>query len=294
MSTPLRFAYFGGEPLGVPVLNQLEVAGLLPSLIVASPDRPAGRNLTLTPPAVKVWAAAKGIPVFQPETLDNNALLAPLIEGGFDLFVVVAYNKILPEWLITLPTHKTINVHPSLLPQYRGPSPIRTAILEDNPGAVGVSIMLMDSAMDHGPIIATKAHPIAEAAWPTDGVMLDNELADVGGKLLAQTIPLWRDGACIPVMQDDAQATYTKKFTRADGELMLDPHALPTGDRAWQTLLKIRAFAGWPGTFFTYQHKRVKIQNAHVDEMKNLVIETVTPEGKPLQSFAHYLASLRS
>jgi len=149
MSLPLNFAYFGGEPLGVPVLETLKATGFVPNLIVASPDRPAGRKHELTPPPVKIWAEANNIPVFQPESLKERDALTPLTKETFDLFVVVAYNKILPKWLLELPVHKTINLHPSLLPLYRGASPIRSAILEDNREAVGVSIMLMDKEMDH-------------------------------------------------------------------------------------------------------------------------------------------------
>ncbi len=293
MSNQIRFVYFGGEPLGVPVLEKLYAAGYVPSLVVCNPDRPAGRKLQLTPPSIKLWAEAHGIPVFQPETLKEKNVLTPLTDGSFDLFIVVAYNKIMPSWLIELPTHKTINVHPSLLPQYRGASPIRTAILENNPAAVGVSIMLMDSEMDHGPIVSQTAYSITPEDWPTDGRILDTELADLGGTLLTQTLPRWVDGSITAVDQDHARASYCSKITREDSELILDPHHLPTGEVAAQALRKIRAYAGGPGTFFIHENTRVKIVNASIGSDGSLEIHEVTPAGKNTQPFSQYLVSLQ-
>ncbi len=294
MATPLRFAYFGGEPLSVPVLEILKAHDLVPSLVVASPDRPAGRKLTMTPPPVKVWAEAHRIPVFQPETLKERDVLAPLTDTLFDVFVVVAYNKILPEWLIELPTHKTLNLHPSLLPQYRGASPIRTAILENNQAAVGASVMLMDKAMDSGPILAQEAFDFTDVEWPTDGLLLDALLAEQGGKLLAKTIARWVAGDITPQPQDHEAATYCSKISRADGELKLDPQSLPHGAAAVEALLKIRAFAGWPGTFFMHDGKRIKVNDAHLTASGALMIGDVTPEGKKSQSFSQFLATLHA
>jgi len=292
MSLPLNFAYFGGEPLGVPVLETLKATGFVPNLIVASPDRPAGRKHELTPPPVKIWAEANNIPVFQPESLKERDALTPLTKETFDLFVVVAYNKILPKWLLELPVHKTINLHPSLLPLYRGASPIRSAILEDNREAVGVSIMLMDKEMDHGPIITQEAHNITEGEWPMDGITLDAVLAERGGKLLVKTIASYINGKLSPQEQDHKQATYCGKINRGDGELKIDPFNLPTDGIAYATLLKIRAYAGWPGTFFIHQGKRIKVIEATLKKNGELQLLTVLPEGKKVQSFSHYLAHL--
>lgn len=293
MPNKLRFAYFGGEPLGVPVLERLQAAGYVPSLVVCNPDRPAGRRLQMTSPPVKVWAAANNIPVFQPETLNDREALLPLTTENFDLFIVVAYNKIMPSWLIELPTHKTINVHPSLLPQYRGASPIRTAILEDNPGAVGVSIMLMDSEMDHGPILTQSAYNVSLEDWPVDGRVLDSALAKLGGSLLAETLPQWVAGTITPTAQDHARATYCSKIAREDSELILDPHHLPTGEAAIEALRRIRAYAGWPGTFFVHENARIKIVDASIATDGVLQIHEVTPAGKNTQPFSQYLASLQ-
>lgn len=293
-TTPLTIAYFGGEPLGAPILAALIAAGYAPTLVICNPDRPVGRKQTLTPPPVKAVATAHGIPVAQPTRLrDDTALLATLTEpGAFDLFIVVAYNHLLPEQVVTAPRLKTLNVHPSLLPKLRGASPIRSAILGDQPEVVGVTIMQMDKEMDHGPIVAQQAYPIEAAAWPLAGTELDAALIDTGAKLLIKTIPAWIAGTITPTVQEHTAATYCHKLERAMGELEIDPLALPQGSRARHALLKIRAFDGFPGTFFMQAGKRIKITAAHLDPTDTLVINRVIPEGKKEQPFSVFLQSL--
>ncbi len=289
MLNNLRFVYFGGEPLGVPALEELKTVGLVPSLIVCNPDRPAGRGNKLTPPPVKQWAEEHGIDVWQPTDLkDQSAATVKL--SKYDLFVVVAYNHILPQWLLDLPTHKTLNLHPSLLPKYRGCNPIREAILADDKDTIGVTVMQLDAKMDHGPIVAQMPMDITPENWPIPGRELDLALAHMGGALLAATIPLWVAGKITPLEQDHNQATFTKKMTKADGELKLDPHNLPIGDTAYQTLLKIRAYDGFPGTFFMHQGKRIKITKASLSSDGSLVIEKIIPEGKAETSFETWVA----
>src|SRR5258708_5123149 len=123
------FVFFGTPALSVQVLEELAHNNLLPELIVASPDKPQGRKLVLTPPPTKVWAAAHGIPVIQPKTLKTDDGIEELLKKQYDFFVVAAYGKIIPQRIIDLPKKGVINVHPSLLPKFRGASPIRTQIL---------------------------------------------------------------------------------------------------------------------------------------------------------------------
>lgn len=288
----LSFVYFGGEPLGVPVLEELEKVGLLPKLIVCNPDRPVGRKQVLTAPLVKQWALERNIEVLQVESFKEKEHLVALTEKTWDLFVVVAYNKILPKWIIDLPTHKTINVHPSLLPLLRGASPIRSAILEDM-RTTGVSIMLMDEKMDHGPLLSQETVTIEEAQWPISGIELDALLAKMGGTLLAQTIPQYIAGTISAQEQDHATATYCGRLDRSMGELSLDPYSLPTGEEAYACLLKIRAFAGYPGTFFMHNGKRIKIVDATI-ENNQLSITSVIPEGKKEMTFQQFIESATS
>ncbi len=286
-----RFVYFGGEPIGVPVLEELKGADTLPSLIVCNPDRPVGRKQVLTAPPVKVWAEKNNIEVWQPESFADREAITEKLKD-YDLFVVVAYNKILPKWLIDLPEYTTLNVHPSLLPLLRGASPIRSAILNDMRDQVGVSIMQLDEKMDHGPILTQMTMDIHEANWPVRGTQLDEALAHLGGSLLADTLPKWIAGEITLTEQFHNAATYCPRLDRSMGELTIDPHNLPTGKEAYQALLKIRAFDGFPGTFFMHNKKRVKVLNASIDSNDTLSIDMVLPEGKNKQSFEQYLQSL--
>jgi len=291
----LRIAFFGGEPIGVPVLEELEASGIVPNLIVCSPDKPVGRKQVMTAPPVKEWATQRSIPVFQPTSLKENTGVGPLYKNDWDIFIVVAYNKILPKWLIDIPEHGTLNVHPSLLPQLRGASPIRSAILNDLQ-ETGVSVMLLDEKMDHGPIIAQEPMHIEDAQWPVRGRELDEGLARLGGALLAATLPQWTRGDIAPQEQEHELATYCGKITKADGELTIDPHNLPTGDAARQALLKIYAYDGWPGTFFFVETpkgtKRIKIVDATLDTHGALDIHRVVPEGKKEMDWETFLQTL--
>lgn len=291
MLTDTTFVYFGGEPIGVPILTELKAAQMLPSLVVCNPDRPVGRKQVLTPPPVKVWAEKNNIPVWQPESFKDQEAVTNKLKS-FDLFVVVAYNKILPKWLIEMPKHSTLNVHPSILPLLRGASPIRSAILQDMRDQVGISIMQLDEKMDHGPILVQMNMSIGAENWPVRGSQLDEAIAHMGGALLADTIPKWIAGEITLTEQFHAAATYCPRLDRSMGELTLDPHNLPTGSDAYQALLKIRAFDGFPGTFFIQGNKRVKIADATIDAAGTLKITSVIPEGKSEQPFAQYLATL--
>lgn len=288
MTNKYKIAYFGGEPLGVPVLDILKIHGLVPELIVASPDRPAGRNLVMTPPRVKVWAEENGVTVIQPENLKDKSELSALLDTKWDLFIVVAYNHILPEWLLEIPQFKSINLHPSLLPKLRGPSPIRSAILKDKKDEVGVSVIVLDKEMDHGPIVASEPLTIEDNDWPMNGILLDTKLTQLGANLLARIIPDWLEGKITPTEQDHSLATYTEKFTKGQGELVIEPNNLPQKDEAYEMYLKICAFAGIGGTYFFYNDKRIKITSAKLQNEK-LVIEKIIPEGKGETDFDLWL-----
>jgi methionyl-tRNA formyltransferase len=286
-NTSLKFAFFGTPDIAAIALDTLAAAGFVPSLVVCNPDAPVGRKHVMTPPPTKVWAEAHGVPVLQPTTLRDREALTPLTETTWDLFVVVAYGKLMPQWLLDLPAHKTINLHPSLLPHLRGASPIRSAILHDI-RETGITIMLLDAHMDHGPILAQASANIAESEWPLMGHELDERLAHLGGQLLADTIPQWITGAITPTEQDHASATFCTKIEKTMSELATDPQNLPTGNDAYDILLKIRAFDGWPETFFIYNGKRIKIKDAHLDANGQLVITRIIPEGKSEMDWNQY------
>ncbi len=285
----MKIAFFGGEPLSMPVLEELKVTGIIPNLIICSPDALVGRKQILTPPPAKIWAEKNNIPILQPLTFKNVSEIKGLTDQAWDLFVVVAYNRILPKWILDIPKKGTLNVHPSLLPKFRGASPIRSAIL-NNVRETGVSIIQLDEKMDHGPIVAQMKTEISPDNWPIDGIKLDGALALQGGAMLAAIIPEYLAGKIVPTAQDHSQATFCTKITKDMSELKLDPYNLPTGAEAYQMLLKIRAFAGWPETFFIHENKRYKIKQAEI-VANTLKIIKVIPEGKKEMDFANCFLS---
>jgi methionyl-tRNA formyltransferase len=293
MNNSFKFVYFGGEPLAVPVLEKLKDVGLVPSLVICNPDRPSGRGQTLTPPPLKVWAEQEGIETFQPTTYRNDDVAREkLKEADWDVFVVVAYNSILPSWLLEIPKHGVVNIHPSLLPKLRGASPIRTAILDNLPEDVGVTIMLMDEEMDHGPILEQEQLHLTDANWPMSGPKLDQKLASLGGKLLAEVLPAWLNDELSPQEQDQEAATYCKKLDPSARQLELNPGSLPSGRQAKQIWHTINAFAGTGDTFFIHNEKRVKIKQAELTNGGSLLLLRVIPEGKKEVDFLDYLNSL--
>lgn len=275
----LKFVFFGGSPLAEIVLPILKGAGYTPTLIITSPDRPQGRNMTLTPPPAKVWANENDIDVVQPENITPE-YIDELGNTEWHLFIVAAYGAILPKPLLDLPQHGTLNLHPSLLPKLRGPSPIRSAILSED--HTGITIMLVDEKMDHGPIVAQAR--VETDQWPLSASTLTELLATEGGKLLAEVIEPWVEDSITPEEQDDAEATFCKKFTKADGEL--DLSAEP-----YENYKKYLALEGWPGTYFFAERDgkriRVKITKASYQD-DNFVIECVVPEGKPEMSYRDF------
>lgn len=280
----MKIAFFGTPEIASIVLEELKNANLIPNLIITNPDAPVGRKQILTPPPVKIWAQNQSIPITQPLSLKNPDLLPEITDQEWDLFIVVAYGKIIPSWLLAKPKYGTINVHPSLLPKLRGASPIRSAILNDIKDT-GVTIMLMDEELDHGPILYQEKTPIETSSWPIDGQELDKVMSHQGGRMLAKIIPDYIQGRISLTSQDHKQATFCTKITKDMSELTIDPYHLPEGETAYKILLKIRAFAGWPETFFIHNNKRYKIKQAKISNNK-LEILRVVPEGKTETDFS--------
>ncbi len=279
----VRFAFFGTPELAVTVLDELERAGFLPALVITRPDAAQGRGKIMTPPPVALWATKHGIPISQPIYM-TDGFIYEVTAQEWDVFIVAAYGKILPQALIDIPMRGTVNVHPSLLPRLRGPSPIRSAILNDERD-VGVTIIQLDAEMDHGPIVKQKVVDMPE--WPPRARELEDTLAHEGGKLLAHALLPWMRGEIAAQEQDHAQATYCKTIKKEDGliNLSADPY---------QNLLKIRAFEGWPNayTFFERNGQKIRVQiiDAHLHN-DALVIDTVRPEGKRDMPYVDFLRS---
>ena len=285
--TPLKFAFFGTPHIAVIILDELKLAGYMPSLIVTNPDALVGRKQILTPPPAKVWAIENNVPFIQPSTLKDAASLLELSGTNWDVMIVAAYGKLIPAWLLDLPAHGVLNVHPSLLPKLRGASPIRSAILQ-NIRFTGVTIMKLDAELDHGPVIAQLPANIPAEHWPVAGSILDEGLAHQGGALLAKIIPDWIAGSIATTEQNHAEATFCAKIDKSMSELIIDPSNLPTGAQAYEYLCKIRAFDGWPETFFMDDGKRIKIKNATLSADITLIITRIIPEGKNEMNWEQY------
>lgn len=283
----MKIAFFGTPEIATIALNELKQSGIVPDLIIANPDAKVGRKQILTPPPTALWAKENDIELLQPASLKDKENFPMFTNHDWDLFIVVAYGKLIPKWLLDVPKRGTLNLHPSLLPKFRGASPIRSAILADE-RETGVTIMLLDEKLDHGPILAQMKIEIAPENWPVDGLAFDEALAHQGGALLADTIPKYLAGEIFLVEQKHAEATFCTKIDKSMSELTIDPKNLPEGQEAYDVLLKIKAFAGWPETFFLHDGKRIKIKSAKLDDAGHLLIERIVPEGKKEMDFDQY------
>lgn len=269
----IKIGFFGTPEYAVMTLEALHNAGFDIRFVVTMPDRPQGRKMIVTAPPAKVWGTEHSIPVIQPDSLKTPEIESQLKSYDCDVFVVIAYGKIIPENILNIPKFKSLNIHGSLLPKLRGSCPIETAILEDQKHT-GVTIIRMDKEMDHGPIVAMKE--VIVEPWPPKADELGKEIVKTGSELLISIIPDWIDGKIKEIEQDHSQASFTKMIEKDDGLIDLN-------DDPYKNYLKVQAYHGWPSAFF-YINKddkriRVKITQARFENGK-LVIEKVIPEGK--------------
>ncbi len=284
----ITFAFFGTSKISVIVLDELKARGYVPALIVTGEDKPKGRKMILTPPETKVWAEAFGVPCLQLKTLrkpESEEAIRAFASQGFDLFLVASYGKMIPQNILDMPKYQTLNVHPSLLPKLRGPSPLISAILREN--ETGVTIMRIDAEMDHGPILAQKKIDIE---WPPYEEDLEFAAGKMGGEMLADIIPEWIEGKVPEQEQDHSKATLCEKIVKSDGELDL---SAPPQDN----LRKIKAFHRWPTAYFFFEKggekMRIIVKKAHV-ENGELILDRVVPEGKKEMSYKDFLNGHRT
>jgi methionyl-tRNA formyltransferase len=280
MKKEITIGFFGGPEYSVIVLEKLFEAGYKIAFVVTSLDKPKGRNLILTPPPAKEWALKHNIPVVQPTNLKSETFFSALKEYNADVFVVMAYGRIIPDEILNIPKHKSLNIHPSLLPKFRGPCPIESAILA-NEKETGVTIMRMDKEMDHGPIVA--AEKVILEPWPPKSENLGVALVKKGADMLVELLPQWIAGKIKEVEQNHSEATYTKKIIKEDGLLNLN-------DDPYKNYLKIQAYHHWPSAYFFEQEKRVKVTEASFVDGK-LIIERVIPEGRSEMDYQSFLNS---
>ena len=283
-----NFIFFGTPDVASETLEILKENGYLPSLIITSPDKPQGRKMLLTPPPVKIWAEKNNIKYLQPEKLgelENVFVTSSQADEPrkaisqqeniresknnfqFELFIIVAYGKILSEEIINLPKFGSLNIHYSLLPKYRGASPVESAILNGDQ-ETGISIQKMQFKMDSGPIVAQEVVPISQDETAPD---LRKRLIKIGGELLVKTLPNYLNEKIKLIPQNNNEATFCKKIKKEDG--LIDLNADPI-----KNYNKFRAYAYWPRTFFFKDGKRIIITDAKLENDK-FIIEKIIPEG---------------
>ncbi len=278
-----RIAFLGTPALCLPILESLKAADMMPVVVVTQADAPKGRGMHLTPPPVKEWALAHDLPVIQPEKLNEDFFQ---LYGTYDLdlAVVVAYGKIIPERVIDLPRYGSLNVHYSLLPKYRGATPVEAALLAGDE-ETGVCIQKMHFALDSGPVFFEQKVVIGEKERKPE---LLERLNAVAAEMLPSTIEKIIDGTTQPREQNADDATYAPKIEKAHGELRL------TEDEYGENWRKFRAFYGNPGTFTFYEKDgklvRLKITDADFVGGK-FILKKVIPEGKKEMDFEVFLKS---
>jgi methionyl-tRNA formyltransferase len=264
-----RVVFMGTPDFAVPSLRAL-AAGPYVITVVTPPDRPAGRGGKMTPPPVKVAAEELGLEVIQPETLRDPVFRERFAALQPGVTVLVAYGEYVAPSLLDLPRHASINLHPSLLPRWRGSTPIQSAILAGD-DVTGVSIIKMDRGLDTGPIIAQRSTPIGSEETQPE---LSARLARLGADLLAEIVPLWLRGEIEASPQGDEGVTLTRTLSKEDGEI-------DWTQPAEQIARQVRAFQPWPGTFSHWQRRMLKIVRArpiHIDTNSPPGMVLVTPD----------------
>jgi len=267
MTTPIKFAYFGTPKVAADTLAGLIAHGMVPALVVTAPDAPRGRGLVMTPSETRVVAESHGISVLTPEVL-NEAVVAAIREYHCEYGVVVAYGKIFPQTLISAFPKGAINVHYSLLPKYRGATPMEAALLAGD-AETGVTVQRMALELDAGDILAQETAPIAPEETARE---LRPRLIELGTALLVEALPCLERGEIAARPQDAALATRARKFKKQDGQLNLSRPA----EENWRAY---RAYADTIGTYFFKDDVRYKITKASLRDGR-FIIERVIPEGR--------------
>jgi methionyl-tRNA formyltransferase len=252
----LNVVFLGSPQFAVPSFEALvDASDIDVALVVTQPDRRAGRGRKLNPPAVKVAAEFHGIPVHQPESLHDEAQVEPIRGANPDVIVVVSYGEILRKSVLELPPLGCINVHPSLLPAYRGSIPIQAAILNGD-NDTGVSFMKLVRRLDAGPVLHQVRTPLSAQETTGD---LSERLSHLAADYLPETLRRWAKGEIKLEYQNDAQATYTRELTKADAQI----------DWAWPAPYIerfVRAMYPWPKAWTTVEGQRLVITSILLDD----------------------------
>ena len=274
----MKLVFFGTSKFAVPALKTLVANGYELMAIITMPDQPAGRKKVITPPPVKISAEKLGLTILQPASLKKDLdFFEQFTTINADLAVVAAYGNIIPQQYLDSIPKGFLNIHPSLLPKYSGPTPIQTAILNGDETS-GVTIIKLDAGMDSGPIVTKQELRIMNFEYYSQ---LHDKLAEFGAKLLIETIPRYLNGEIELQKQNEKEVTITKKYTREDGRIDWQKTPLKIYDQ-------IRALNPEPGTWTKWNNKILNIKKAElVDDKLKLI--TVQLEGKKETSLAEFL-----
>ncbi len=251
----MKLVFCGTPSFAVPTLEAMLAAGHEVALVVSQPDRPVGRAQTMTAPPVKLAAIAAGIPVEQPEKIKTNAAFRGQLEAiGPEAIVVVAYGRIIPPWMLTLPRLGCINLHGSLLPKYRGAAPIQWAVAMGDAYS-GNTTMLLEEGLDTGPILLQQTVEIGPDAT---AVELFDTLAHAGAPLVVATLAGLADGTIRPQAQNHEFASFAPLLNREDGRMNFEARSAHELYNRW------RGFQPWPGAFTALDEKKLIVHRMHV------------------------------
>jgi len=272
----MSIIFIGTPAFAVPSLERLAGAGHDVAAVITQPDRPAGRQRIPRPPPAKLAAQKLGLHVLQPPTLRDTGVLEDLRALSPEVIIVVAYGQILRREVLDIPVRGVLNVHPSLLPRWRGASPIPACILAGDE-RTGVTIMLMDTGMDSGPILAQEDVPIHDDDTSRS---LSDTLAELGADLLVRTLPSWRAAQILPQPQDDSHATTCPLLRKEDGAI---DWKLPAID-IWRA---VRAYNPWPGAYTSLDGEML-----HIWKAWPLTVEPTAAPGAVLELQISWLGEL--
>lgn len=298
----VNVVFMGSPEFAVPALRELaghyEVKG-----VITQPDKPAGRGRLMTMPAVKILAEELGLQILQPARLRAPEIVAELAAWGPDLIIVAAYGQILKQDVLDMPRYGCLNIHASLLPRWRGASPIQAAILHGDKES-GVTIMRMEAGLDTGPILAQRSLPIMDNE---SAGSLSARLAEFGASLLMEVLPVHLKGELTAIPQDEERATYAPMIRKEEGELDFNLSGI-------RLARQIRAFNPWPGAYMLWEGGVLKVhralfvpesglrpgQRSRKDKLPSvaandgwLVLEEVQPAGKKAMSGTVFLNGAR-
>jgi methionyl-tRNA formyltransferase len=255
-------------------IPELMANGLEIVAVVTAPDKPVGRNQALTPSPVKKWVLGANFSVLEPDKIRKPEWVARIKELNPDLIILTAFGQIIPQEILDMPKYKALNIHPSLLPKYRGASPIQSVILNGEK-ETGISLMMMDAEMDHGSILGNSKYEIRNPKIAYKE--LSDNLANSGAELLIKILPNWIDGKITPKEQDHSKATFCKLIKKEYGKI-------DWNKSAQEIEAQIRAYQEWPESHTIFNNKILKIIDAEIiaQNTNKKVGETFLTDNKEL------------